>query len=343
MDRGAFDTLARTVAGAEPRRVLLRLLVGGALTCLTSQFGLGEGVGAKKRRRRDKHEERGHLRRESKGKQRKKRKTNGKKRKRKPTPPKPVSCASGCEENGGRCCPDGSCVISGRECCANEKTCGDSIVTCISPNQCCPEQRKCQDGSCLDPYFCCPEQRTCETQCLPLDQCCRGERFCGDLCISENECCELDPAPLCGECEAPACDNGTWECRIAEGYRRCADGSCVTTDACCFEDPAPTCTPAHLQEVACCHGEKICRVRYETPACWEGYPGAEFLNWNPETCRCECPAGFVMGQAGIYCCPTSHPYQHSGGHCSGGGKTTCALGFGKHDPQYPNICVPDPN
>ena len=355
MDHGAFDALTRSLAGGtEPRRDALRLLAGSALGALLTRLGLEERADAKKKHGRKHGDKKRANRLHAAGKKRKKQKKKDKDRK-PPSDPQPVLCDSSCQNTGGRCCADGSCI---------------------------------------DLSECCPEQRRCPNACVPLDQCCPGMKECGDYCIAPELCCELDPQPLCNDCSRPVCSAGSWvcestcsfedsvccqgrcvaacgggrevdpetcECRCPAGKRRCqnnscveegeccplpeerrcANGACITEEECCPEDLLPKCQPSDLWDTVCCHGQRVCRGRHTSPTCWSYHPLGQYLHWNPETCDCECPAGYARNYQ-MSCCPTSHPHIVGGNCFTDAGDVVCALGYGHHDPGNPNYCVLNP-
>jgi hypothetical protein len=198
MDNEHFDAMTRAMAGVTgPRRVMLRLLAGGALAGLAARIGLsGEAEAKKHGKRHGEREHPGHLQAAGKGHKKHKNKHHPK-----PKDPQPQVCPSNCAEQGGRCCNDGSCTDLNR-CCPDEKACLNAV--CVSKTECCPEDRVCSDGSCVYGDVCCPDEKKCGADCIPQD-----------------ECCELG-YPLCGNvCTRVDCVNGEWECHPVPGGTPC--------------------------------------------------------------------------------------------------------------------------
>jgi hypothetical protein len=102
------------------------------------------------------------------------------------------------------------------------------------------------------------------------------------------------------------------------GGRCCADGSCLAIDQCCPDAPPPVCGACDVQ--ACDHGVMVC-VSLEVPCVGD-------LDFNPQTCRCECPSGSDLLDDGLTCCPHAKAcYFNDGrptGCCTGG--DTCVEG-----------------
>jgi hypothetical protein len=186
MDHGHFDALTRSLAGGpESRRMVLRLLAGGALSAAIARFGLtadaDAGPRTSKAKTRTDRRHPGAV--QSEGKQRKgKGKGKGKKGKGKDKDgPKPSDCGP-----GKKPCPDGGCVVEalccpgqrmcagGRcqlGCCDDEWECGDG--SCVASGDCCDDEKPCGGGVCVSADACCPNEKRCqgEVGCFPADEC----------------------------------------------------------------------------------------------------------------------------------------------------------------------------
>jgi hypothetical protein len=242
MDHGHFDDLTRSaVRDGGTRRAVLRLLAGGAFGSLVARLGLSETTEAKPKRHKSKPKPKRtpQAERKAQGQLQAEGKRKGKKGqgKKKPKPPQPP-----CSLDKFRC-PD-------------ERTCPDD--SCAGSGECCPTEQKCADG-----------------ECYPWDDCCPGRKRCYGNCIPDDACCHADPFPLCGQCEAVFCDNGSYACRRRSDLKECPDGSCVTPDACCPGDE-PQC--GFCEVPACEDGQAVCKTI--TQEC----PGGE---WDTEHCRCK--------------------------------------------------------
>ena len=92
----------------------------------------------------------------------------------------PQLCDTMCADDGGRCCPDGSCVDAAACCYPHERTCADG--SCAPADSCCyPEERTCGNGTCIPMQQCCGGERLCPNgACLPKSVCCDGEQRCAD-------------------------------------------------------------------------------------------------------------------------------------------------------------------
>jgi hypothetical protein len=229
MENDEFDALTRTLSGAgssrrQALRALGRALFGGTLGGVATRLGLDDVATAKSKKPK-KHGKRHDDRKASgalhaagkKGK-----KHNNKHHHKKPKDP-PQLCDHLCEEQGGRCCPDGGGCAEQGQCCPGEKMCGDE--GCIADDFCCSGERHCNDGSCLSDDLCCPEERRCPSgSCLDKRLCCGSDRLCADgSCIPEDQCCPEAPAPSCDSCSEVVCDNGELVCQLKAGASTCQD------------------------------------------------------------------------------------------------------------------------
>jgi hypothetical protein len=160
MESDRFNGLFRVMCGDRlSRRTTLRalgyLLPGCALSRVLTGLGSTELAQAKAKRKRNKRRHR-----------------------RKP-PTQPQPCGATCTDDGGRCCPDGSCAPH---------------------DACCPGERRCGDGSCLreEPFTCCPEEWGCDD----------------GTCVPAGGCCAIAIPPSCDKCEEVVCVNGELRCQL---------------------------------------------------------------------------------------------------------------------------------
>jgi hypothetical protein len=301
MDHGDFDALTRSVAsGTEPRRAVVRLLLGGALGVLTTRLGLADMAAGKAKKPKAKTNQ-GLAQRKRTGhgqlqaERNRKGKGKGKKHRRNPPPP-PPPLPPGCQHcsecqmcQGGACVPDPAlagvrCLGSGAACgycqggqCAGSATppCPDG--TCPSRGQCCPGEQRCPD----------PESPT-GFACLGRDDCCPDQKRCGDRCIFKSVCCEAD-RPQCGACQEAVCKpSGAWIC----WGKACGGGVCVGEDECCPDEPTPVC--GECEELACEKGAWRCA--FANGATCSGGGGAHYQG--------TCCAHIAPG--GLFCCPDQH-------------------------------------
>jgi hypothetical protein len=184
MDRGDFDDFSRSVGrSVDTRRVVFRLLAGGALVGVAARLGLAEGTEAKKKRKRrtPQADQRTHDALQTEGNRNHKAKHHKKAREQTPAPPPDPPCPEGLGQ-----CPDKTCVPF-NQCCSDQDRCGDR--TCVSKDDCCPGEKKCPPDS---------ESGSASRICVGKTDCCPDEKKCGVNCIARQACCDEDSYPLCG-------------------------------------------------------------------------------------------------------------------------------------------------
>jgi hypothetical protein len=238
MESETFDALTRSAGGeAGTRRVLLRLLAGGALGVLATRLGLAEDATAKakqhqakaKQKRGPQAERKAHGQLQAAGKRKHKDKHRDNSPENPPPPPpsdpKPKECdgpvklcqqceTPGCIDgdwicisNGEKPCRDGSCALWG-ECCLGEDHCS-----------------QCEEPICLDGDWVCRSTAACGVPC--------GDGYClpGMWCDHPGTCCGTPPG-------------GTYStCLCASGYTGPCNGQCCKTGCCgsyCCESLPPT-------------------------------------------------------------------------------------------------------
>ena len=271
MDQSDFDALTRVMAGGVgARRAMLRLLAGSALTGLVARLGLSEEAEAKGKRHGKRNGDRKRSRQlHAAGKKRQNQRNKNHHKPKKPKDPKPQLCDTLCADEGGHCCPDGSCAEAGH-CCPGEKTCAEG---CVADDFCCDGERHCDDGSCRSTDQCCPEERRCSTgNCIHEKYCCGDERMCASgACISEDLCCPEEHQPSCGDCEALACQNGRWACRSqcqvedsiccnGECLLPCSGGKQINPATCQCECPQGS---DILADGTCCPHQRACGLSHD--------------------------------------------------------------------------------
>jgi hypothetical protein len=361
-------------------RVLGAMLLLGTLNGVAAHLGLAETAAAKakkpnakakqKRKNQAARKEYGPLR--AAGKRKGKGKGKGKKHRPNPPPLLPPGCQN-CTEC--QMCQDGNCVpdpaLAGVRCLGSGATCGycqagqcaGSAVpacpdgTCPQSGQCCSGEKRCVDPEsptgfiCLGEEDCCPDQKKCAGGCVYKQACCPEERpscgQCGEICVNGTWQCSAQKKCADGSCKAQdECCPEEWTCAdgscVAQDQccpeeKRCDDGSCISADSCCTKA-----LPAHCheyQEQVCCDGDLVCRESWDTPTC---YPYGDWLEYNPNTCACECPADSVQILGTPFCCPADYPTPGSGHTCIGDvwNEWVCTLGYSPCE-GYPVACCPD--
>jgi hypothetical protein len=240
-----------------------------------------------------------------------------------------------CIDPATMCCPDEKRCASGcvyrKACCEEDRPrCGPCGDICVNGTWRCSAGNPCADGSCVAQDACCPEQWTCaDGTCVAQDQCCQEEKPCGaGVCVSANQCCPGEKPCAGGSCVA--------ETACCPDQKLC-DGSCIGEAECCADDPTPQCHEG--AELICCNGQWRCKDSWDEPTC---YPYGGWLEYNPATCKCECPANTVQGPGSSYCCPAGYPHLGWGNNCYGDvwNEPVCTLGFSRCE-DYPAACCPD--
>jgi hypothetical protein len=311
MDQRDFDTLTRSaVAEVGTRRVLLRLLAGGALGGLVARLGLSESATAKAKKKRKQRTSKAEPKQTSalqaEGKRKKRR---GKNRNNRPQCDElAVPLCGACEEP--------LCVAGDWACKAiGDTDCGNGV--CVWDGECCPDKYRCDDGTCVDPLDeCCPEQKPCPGgSCVGADECCPGQKTCPGYaeCFAEEDCCPGALPPLCAECDKVVCEGGDLVCR----------------------PKSVVCSYPEDQEV-CCNGDLVCRGHRDLPERCVTYTPER--TYNPGNCRCKCPPD--TNDSLGFCCPWDYPtaspvgdgscyrWEDCGGYqCS---RSVCALGFSRN-------------
>ena len=216
MDGDHFDSLARLLGAAAPRRVALGGLLGAALVALRGRFA-GEDAVARKKHHKKKH-------------------------KKKP-------CKGGKKTCGKHCIPRENCCQDA-DCGENEKCTGGACEPCLPQGADCTDDAQCCTGICDSYTNRCQQVRvacTSDDQC-PGGQCC--SQF-GGQCLYETATqLECEPEVSCGYLVCgDACsdlDNGTYEFCGFEGSAACRKGRCCCPQGIPIEDCPNLMGPGNL-------------------------------------------------------------------------------------------------